>query len=194
MEKRESEINNRVIRIGFIGDYAYWFKYPYLAKALVWKLIAHYVEQGNVEIAYRRRKAPSVELWIEELCRQTWIRNKEIEIGVHESSFNIFLLMVEKLIKNVNFMVFVFGDKKRERNDYLKYEIWCDEHYIPYHVYRVYDNCKSIRLAYQFLEPSLKPLEHFTIKGIMAHSFMSEIRHSLRSRLNRKAYKPPPLL
>ncbi len=182
-----------VMKIAFIGDLAKWFTHPFMAKALVWKLVTHYVEQDDIEILIRRRKQESVETWIDDLCKQTWIPCNIIDVYLYTNSEAILRETTEKIFKPSSLVVFIYGDKPRKIDVWLRYECICDRHKIPYHVYRVRDSCKEIYLSYEFENSFLKPLEGFNLSGQSVASLMRSIRDSIRQSMNRKLYKPPPL-
>ena len=182
-----------VMKIAFIGDLAKWFTYPFMAKALVWRLVTHYVEQDDIEILIRRRRQESVETWIDDLCKQTWIPCNVIDVYLYTNSEAILRETTEKIFKPSSLVVFIYGDKPRKIDVWLRYECICDKINKPYHVYSIRDSCREIHLLYEVPESSFKPLERFNLTGEKIARLMRSIRDSIRQSMNRKLYKPPPL-
>lgn len=181
-----------VEKIAFIGDPANWFTHPYMAKALVWRLVTHYVEQGYVKILIRNRRQESVETWVNDLCKQTWLPYDVINIYPYTNSEAVFKKTVKEMFEPSSLVAFIYGDKPKRRDTWIKYEYACEMMDKPYHVYRVRNSCKEIYLAYEYSYPSFKPLVKFNLTGERIVTLMRSIRDSIRQNMSRKLYKPPP--
>ena len=172
-------------KIAVLGDNRVWFTYPFMAKALVWKVIEHYAKQQPVHFIYRTREVEGVEYWVRELCRTTWLSSSEIDIDYSSSWLNVYRHVFKKIIVRSSLVIFIYGDKKKKRDTWIVYERACEEIGKPYHAYRVRNKCREIRLAYTFSRSKLEPLECYNLSGTNVAHLLSVIWKTLRELKNK---------